>query len=292
MKLLLDTDIGSDIDDAVCLAYLLAQPDCELLGITTVTGDVDARARMASALCQVANKQIPIYPGAPDPLQIPQRQPLVPQAAALARWPHQIDFAQNEAVQFLTRTIYQHPGEITLLTIGPLTNIAKLFTHAPECAGLLRAIYIMGGVLPGHAPQYNDLEWNIIVDPHAADIVYRTPVAIHRTVGIQVTRQVRMSAEEVRRRFMQHKLLVPVLDFAETGWLHDVPEIIFHDPLTSVVIFSDDVCGYERGTITVDLSGDDNTGQTGWVASPDGPHEFSMTVDSERFFTRYFEVFQ
>ena len=55
-KVLLDTDIGSDIDDAVCLAYLLAQPECELLGITTVTGEAEKRARMASALCKVAGK--------------------------------------------------------------------------------------------------------------------------------------------------------------------------------------------------------------------------------------------
>ena len=63
-KIILDTDIGSDIDDAVCLAYLLAQPDCELLGITTVAGEAEARARMASALCKVAGKDVPIFPGA------------------------------------------------------------------------------------------------------------------------------------------------------------------------------------------------------------------------------------
>ena len=70
-KVILDTDIGSDIDDAVCLAYLLAQPECELLGITTVTGEPVARAKMASALCRVAGVDIPIYPGAPDPLIVP-----------------------------------------------------------------------------------------------------------------------------------------------------------------------------------------------------------------------------
>lgn len=62
-KILLDTDIGSDIDDALCLAYLLAKPECELLGITTVSGEADKRAMMASAMCKIAGKHIPNRPG-------------------------------------------------------------------------------------------------------------------------------------------------------------------------------------------------------------------------------------
>src|SRR5215471_2753008 len=122
-KVILDTDIGSDIDDAVCLAYLLAQPQCELLGITTVTGEVEKRAMMASALCKVAGKQIPIYPGVDTPLLVPQKQPKAQQASALDKWDHDTQFPKGEAVEFLRRTIRAHPGEVTLLTIGPLTNI-------------------------------------------------------------------------------------------------------------------------------------------------------------------------
>ena len=59
IKVLLDTDIGSDIDDAVCLAYLLAQPACELLGITTVSGQPEQRAQIASAICKVAERSVP-----------------------------------------------------------------------------------------------------------------------------------------------------------------------------------------------------------------------------------------
>jgi len=59
-KVLLDTDIGNDIDDALCLAYLLAQPECELLGVTTVTGEAEKRAMMVSALCKIAGKNIPV----------------------------------------------------------------------------------------------------------------------------------------------------------------------------------------------------------------------------------------
>ena len=61
-KVLLDTDIGCDIDDAICMAYLLAHPNCELVGVTTVNGDTRARAQLASALCIAAKKDVPIYP--------------------------------------------------------------------------------------------------------------------------------------------------------------------------------------------------------------------------------------
>jgi inosine-uridine nucleoside N-ribohydrolase len=60
-KILLDTDIGTDVDDAVCLVNLLAQPNCELLGITTVTGEAERRASLASILCLAAGKQIPSH---------------------------------------------------------------------------------------------------------------------------------------------------------------------------------------------------------------------------------------
>src|SRR5258706_8327664 len=84
-KILLDTDIGTDVDDAVCLAYLLSRPDCELLGITTVMGEADKRASLASVLCRAAGKDIPIYPGAEQAMQVPSKQTVAPQAAALPR---------------------------------------------------------------------------------------------------------------------------------------------------------------------------------------------------------------
>src|SRR5512138_3298708 len=122
-KILLDTDIGTDVDDAVCLAYLLSHADCELLGITTVTGEAVKRASLSSVLCKAAGRNIPIYPGAERPMQGEQRQPIAQQAAALPRWPHQAQFPEDRTVDFMAQTIKSHPGEVTLLTIGPLTNI-------------------------------------------------------------------------------------------------------------------------------------------------------------------------
>src|SRR5215831_5133450 len=115
LKVLLDTDIGSDIDDAVCLAYLLAQPECELLGITTVSGEAEKRAMLASVLCKIAGKDVPIYPGAEQPLLVAQRQRVAQQATTLQKWAHEKTFPQHRAVDFLRKTIHAHPGEVILL---------------------------------------------------------------------------------------------------------------------------------------------------------------------------------
>ncbi len=273
-KIILDTDIGSDIDDAVCLAYLLAQPECELLGITTVSGEPEKRAAMASAQCRAAGKEIPIFPGAPLTLLNGQRQPNCPQAAALERWPHQAVFPQGEAVEFLRRTIRAHPGEITLLTIGPLTNAGLLLRSDPEIGAMLKGLVMMCGVFTNRRPGVGPLEWNALVDPHATAIVYQSAVEVHRSIGLDVTTQVTLPAAEVRKRF-QHPLLRPVLDFAEV-WFAERPHITFHDPLAAVTIFNEEVCSFKRGRVEVELSSARFAGYTQWTPDPKGSHEVAL----------------
>lgn len=289
-KVLLDTDIGSDIDDAVCLAYLLAQPDCELLGITTVTGEAEERARMASALCRVAGRQVPIFPGAERPMLVSQKQTRAPQAAALGRWDHDREFPRGEAVEFLRRTIRAHPGEVVLLTIGPLTNAGLLFGVDPEIPSLLKGLVMMCGVFTNRLAGVGPVEWNAIGDPHATQMVYRSGVRVHRSIGLDVTCRVKMDARQVRERF-RADLLRPVLDFAEV-WFERRDVITFHDPLAAVTIFDDQVCAFKRGTVEVELASERVKGMTLWKADAEGRHEVALEVEPERFFERYFEVFQ
>lgn len=286
MKVLLDTDIGSDIDDAVCLAYLLAQPDCDLLGITTVSGEPVRRAAMASALCRVAGKDIPIFPGAADPLLVTQRQPHAPQADRLAHWPHEANFPTGQAVEFLRTTIRANPGEVTLLTIGPLTNIALLFSIDPEIPHLLKELVMMCGVFTNRRAGVGPLEWNALLDPHATAIVYRAPVRVHRSIGLDVTTQVALPADAVRQRF-QHPLLRPVLDFAEV-WFERQDQIVFHDPLAAVALFDAAVCNFMRGRVEVELQSTRLGGLTAWTPDAAGPHEVALEVDADRFFEHYF----
>lgn len=286
-KILLDTDIGSDIDDAVCLAYLLARPDCDLLGITTVSGEPAVRAMLASALCKAAGKQVPIYPGAELPLLIAPHQPRAPQGAMLERWPHETSFAQGEAIEFLRRTIRASPGEVTLLAIGPMTNVALLFAADPEAARMLKSLVLMCGVFTNRLPNVGPREWNALCDPHAAAIVYRAPVATHRSVGLDVTCQVAMPADEVRRRFAA-PMLAPVLDFADV-WFRHSDHITFHDPLAAATIFDDKICDFRRGTVDVELASERLGGVTYWSPADAAPrHEVALAVDAPRFFDHYF----
>jgi len=288
-KVLLDTDIGSDIDDAVCLAYLLAQPQCELLGITTVSGEPVERAMLASALCRVAGADVPIYPGAADPLIIQQKQTKAQQAARLGNWDHATDFPRGEAVDFLRRTIRQHPGEIDLLTIGPLTNAGLLFRTDPEIPSLLKSLTMMCGTFTKQAHGPGGKEWNALLDPHATAVAYGAPVSVHRSIGIDVTGQVQMDADEVRERF-KADLLKPVADWAEV-WFEGRGVITFHDPLAAVTLFDTSVCTFSRGVVDVELQSERSAGLTYWQPSDDGRHEVALDVKPQAFFDHFFSVF-
>lgn len=288
-KVILDTDIGSDIDDAICLAYLLAHPECDLLGITTVSGQPVERAMIASALCKAAGKDIPIYPGVENPILIQQKQPLAPQSAALTDWTHDTTFPDMHAVEYLRRTIRANPGEISLLAIGPMTNVGLLFALDPEIPSLLKELVMMVGLFTNQIPNSYPIEWNALCDPHASAIIYNSRGAkVHRSIGLDVTLQVEMDADAVRQRFKEG-LLRPVLDFAEV-WFKERPTIYFHDPLAATTLFDDGICTFTRGTVDVELTSQRVYGKTYWEPGTDGPHEVALQVDADRFFDHYFSV--
>ncbi|MCL1856586.1 MAG: nucleoside hydrolase [Kiritimatiellaeota bacterium] len=287
--IILDTDIGSDIDDALALAYLLREERCELAGVTTVSGEAPLRAEMASAICRKAGRgDVPIHSGVEQAMLTDIRQKNAPQAAALGEWPRERDFPRNTAIAFLRRTIRERPGEITLLAIGPLTNVGILFATDPEIPALLKSLVLMCG-------QFSDAmrgEWNAINDPHATAIAYgngfqaRPPR--HVSYGLDVTMQCQMSAEECRKR-MTAPILEPVRDFAEV-WFQHCPYITWHDPLAAAAIFEPDLCAYRTGKVDVSLA----PPTLGWTifapSDTETPHTVAASVDARRFFDRYFSV--
>jgi inosine-uridine nucleoside N-ribohydrolase len=290
MKLLLDTDIGGDIDDAVALAYLLRQPRCELLGVTTVGGEPEQRAALASAVCHAAgHPEVPVHVGAEAPLLVPERQPHAYQSAALTeRWPHRAFSRRNTAVEFLRGTIRAHPGEVTLLTIGPLTNVGLLFALDRGIPALLKGMMIMGG---SFSAAERDEEWNIVCDPHAAAIVFGAPVEL-TSLGFDVTRHCRLGADECRRRFARAG---GPFDFvgamAEVFFQHEAPEIIFHDPLAAGLVFEPGLCQIRQQRIEVELADERELGRTRPAAQASGPpHHVAYSVAAERFFEHFFAV--
>jgi inosine-uridine nucleoside N-ribohydrolase len=145
---------------------------------------------------------------------------------------------------------------------------------------------LMGGA---YTPEVSRVEWNVGGDPLAAQMVFNAPLPVLRAVGLNVTQKLRLTADEVRRRFTA-PLLKPVLDFAEIWFAEFSPHITFHDPLAAAVIFDERLCTFQPGTITVKLQ--DTPGKTLWqTGDSTAPHQAAFEVDAGRFFEHFFRVF-
>jgi inosine-uridine nucleoside N-ribohydrolase len=293
IPLLFDTDIGSDIDDAVCLAYLLRQPRCDLLGITTVSGEPRARAALADAVCQAAGRpDLPIRAGNDVGINRGIVQPACPQAAVLPRFPHRApdSFEPYTAVAFLREQILARPGELTLLAVGPLTNLALLFTLDPTVPAKLKRLVLMGGLFGWNVPG-TPREWNILCDPLAAAIVFRAPVPELVAIGLDVTTQCRLPTADCVARFRQAGGPLAVVAAATEIWGRHASHVTFHDPLAGSVVFHPELCRYAAGRIEVETQSERLAGATLFNPNaPDKPHQIAHAVDAQAFFEDYFNV--
>lgn len=282
-KILLDTDIGGDIDDAVCLAYLLREPQCRLLGITTVCGESEKRAAVADAICRAAGRQVPIVAGMDRPLQPIPLYPTPEGAGALARWPHR-SFEKGDAPGFLYRRILENPHEVVLIGIGNMTNIAALFRDYPDAPALLRGLCVMNGYFgaaPLPAPWHN---WNAWADPLASKIVFGTQLALHRAVPLEVTERLTVPAQHAQALLPPcSKLMRAVYDFGG-AWLESAEKLTLHDPLAAAAVFHPEIFRFERGFVRVDTERAEHMGETVFVPNKSGNVEIAVSVDETQFY--------
>lgn len=293
IPVLFDTDIGSDIDDAVALAYLLRQPRCDLLGITTVTGNTAHRAALAEIVCRASGREdVPIHAGISDPLLHGPAQLHVPQYEAVTDLPHRRDYpAGGSAIDFMRRTIRSRPGEVTLLAVGPMTNLGALCAVDPEAVSLLKRIVLMCGVFTGkagHGPGAR--EWNALCDPLATAMFFKHGAGRLLSVGLEVTSKCLLPDEECRRRFTEAGGALGVVSEMAEVWFKHYGWITFHDPLAAALIFEPTLCEYQTGTAHVPVEETPLAGMTRWEAKGDGPHTIAVEVDPDAFFAHYFDV--
>ncbi len=171
-----DTDIGTDIDDAYALAALMQRPELQVLGVTTVSSDAGARARLAAKLLSVAGgkwAKTPVYAGISTPAQYMKQV----EWAADFKSP---SLHTSGAVDFMRREINRRPRQVTIIAVGELTNIAALLQSEPGIGAKIRAIALMGGaVYRGHAPDSKpEPEWNIKSNARAAQVVFTSGVPL------------------------------------------------------------------------------------------------------------------
>lgn len=161
---ILDTDIGDDYDDATATALALSSPELRLLGITTPYGDTELRARLLDRfLVAVGRKDIPVAAGISTP-----HNNVFTQAAYARQAPKR---KHRDAAQFILDRIRAHPGQITLIAIGPLNNIQAAIERNPATFSKLKRVVMMGGSVYrgyGDAKSPPVPEWNILCDPTGA----------------------------------------------------------------------------------------------------------------------------
>lgn len=198
LPVLFDTDPG--VDDAMALLFLHRHPRVQLLGVTAVFGnaEVDVTTRNALYLAERFGIEAPVARGAALPLVRPPRgaAPEVHGDDGLGNLPGPIATARatdaRPAHRLIIDTLRARPGEVTLVAVGPLTNLALALAEDPEVARLVRQVVVMGGAFGanGHGGNVSPVaEANVMCDPHAADAVFTAPWPV-TIVGLDVTHEV------------------------------------------------------------------------------------------------------
>ncbi len=271
-KILIDTDPG--IDDSCAILLALASPEVSLEGLSIVHGNcsVEQATKNALSVLELANaSHIPVARGCTLPLVQPSL--LAPETHgdtglgyAQLREPRGRPIVQH-GIDFLIEEILGSPGEITLVAIGPLTNIALAIRQEPRILEALKELIIMGGAIRHEGNTTALAEFNTYVDPHAAHIVYHAgiPTAL---VPLDVTYQCILTPEDVKRL---QRIDSPITKFVAEATrfymeYHDeyqqIEGCVINDPLALALTFMPELCTYQALPVDVDLSGGIALGKT------------------------------
>jgi inosine-uridine nucleoside N-ribohydrolase len=209
-KVIFDTDPG--VDDAIALYFALAHPDIEVVGITTVFGNVSVEQAAANALylTRLAGHDIPVAQGVHVPMyRSPGKHPdFIHGHDGLGNLKSRVDVGgqaeAESAAEFIVKMARQHPGEITLVAVGPLGNLAVALLLEPRLPKLLKQVVLMGGTInePGNVSPV--AEANVWHDPHAADHVFTAGWDL-TMVGLDVTHRVVMQSTAIAELAQQHR---------------------------------------------------------------------------------------
>jgi len=269
---LFDTDPG--IDDACAILLALASPEVSLDGLSVVHGNCSLEQGTINALSvlELANaSHIPVAEGCELPLVQPSL--LAPETHgdtglgyAKLPTPRAKPIPQH-GVDFLIETILASPGEITLVAIAPLTNVALAIRQEPRIVEALKELVIMGGALRHEGNTTALAEFNTYVDPHAAQIVYQAGIPT-TLVPLDVTYQCILTPQDVKR---VQKTDSPIAKFVTDATrfymeFHDeyqqIEGCVINDPLALALTFMPELCTYQELPVEVDLSSGISLGKT------------------------------
>jgi purine nucleosidase/pyrimidine-specific ribonucleoside hydrolase len=288
-KVILDTDIGDDVDDALALALLCALPELELVGVTTVFGNTIARARQAQTILQLAGEKfhkVPVAAGcagtmASRKVQSPVADPDHVPGQASASWPDEKLPAihPSDAVHFLIETIMQGDGSIIPITIGALTNLAAALVLQPKIAKKIPRIVTMAAEF--HRAM---AEWNIKCDPEAAHVVFSSgipmdviPFNIGKLAMFIESETLQLAASD---RPMA-KYLSAAIEAWRKSWKQPQVQASLFDPMAVACIVKPELFEWKQGTVKVELRGESTYGYTTFTADEKGPHRVAWNCGRE-----------
>ena len=280
-KIIIDTDIGDDIDDAFALALALSSPEFEILGITAAWGDTQVRARVADRmLCDTGMENIPIAAG------ISTESKIVLDHAPFARSFWKPVRQYPPATAFILDQIRKDPNQITLLAIAPLTNIGDVISRDPETFRKLRRVVIMGGsvtrgyndlgYLPPHGP---DPEYNIMSDIPSARRLFASGVPLY----VMPLDSTQLKLDEVKREviFRQSTPLTDDLTLLYHLWGGQTPTL--YDPVAVAFALRPEICPTKPMRLEID--------DKGYTRPVDGSPNTEVCLDSKEadFFHFYID---
>ncbi len=302
-RLILDTDPG--IDDALALFLALASPEVQLEAITTVHGNVpvDMTTRNALSLLEVAGRSdIPVARGCAQPLvraAVNAKHVHGPTGLGRLTLPEpQASVVKQSAPDLIIERVQAAPGEVTLVPIGPLTNLDLALRREPAIAALVREVVMMGGALrvPGNVTPA--AEFNIYADPHAAHIVLTAGWPI-KLVSLDVTNITAINREQTRQLAQNQSPITRCIEqivefyFEVFAPAFGTTMLHLHDPLALAAAFRPDFIEWEPAYVDVELNGTLTFGETvAHFQRPDMPPpnvQASVGVDAERFVAWFLE---
>jgi purine nucleosidase len=214
-RVIIDTDIGTDVDDAMALSLAALSPQLDIVGVTTVHADATLRARVARKLLSMANREdIPVIAGASLPLQMPlpanftwmpklrghegvgilEGSELIPSTEP--------NLTSDDAAKFIIDQAQQNQGELSIITIGPMSNVGRALQLEPRLTSWIHSLTLMGGtVYSDKFPFPPMLETNLNADPEAARLVFTSGIPLY-IVPMEVTTQVYLTARQ-RQEMLQ-----------------------------------------------------------------------------------------
>ncbi|MHC4401738.1 MAG: nucleoside hydrolase [Planctomycetota bacterium] len=247
---IVDTDVGTDVDDAFALALALASPELDVRGITTVSADAYTRALIACRLLDAVGR-----PGIPVAAGRPRREkPALEGQYQYGLRPARKRPLSESAVEFLYRELEARPGEITLIALGDLTNVAELIRKHPEAKPWIKRIVLMGGSLrvgfDGQPPPVR--EWNVRADVSAAQTVFNSGLPLV-VAPVDATTHVKLVEPLRRRVFRTDTPLCRHLEALYDLWGKETPTLF--DPVAVALVLDESFCTMEDLRIEVDDRG-------------------------------------